>query len=94
MNKIVYFFILLAVINSAYAAECNENLNKNTVLDSDLDCNEDGLIIGTDGINLDCNNHKINGNIGIKVNADNIRIQNCIIDGLATHFLLKIHLLP
>ena len=62
-------------------AQCGSTIMTDTVLTSDLICGGDGLIIGDDHIQLDCNGHSItttSDNKGIAaVGRRNITIKNC-----------------
>jgi hypothetical protein len=69
------------------AVSCGEILSANTTLDSDLACVGDGLVIGADGMTLDCAGHAIRGglayeSVGVRV-ADNasVTIRRCTISG-------------
>ncbi|MBU0980012.1 MAG: right-handed parallel beta-helix repeat-containing protein [Nanoarchaeota archaeon] len=64
--------------------QCGETVMANVVLTSDLNCAGNGLIIGNNGITLDCADHIISGPgvnsdfEGIYVsNKNNVHIQNC-----------------
>jgi large repetitive protein len=47
---------------SASHVECGDEITTDTTLDSDLlDCQNNGIVIGADGITLDLNGHSING---------------------------------
>lgn len=71
MKRLYVLFLLLVVSAfgpalSAPKAEaghvaCGETIVANTVLDSDLACAEEGLIIGADNITLDLNGHTLRG---------------------------------
>lgn len=67
------------------AVSCGDSLTANTVLTSDLVCDGDGLIIGVNGITLDCNGHNITYGVaeeGIGVDLtdrSNSIVKNCII---------------
>ena len=65
MNKekqILAIFVFLAVfsVNMVLAAvSCGDTINISTVLDSDLECAVNGLVMGVDNTVLDCNGHLI-----------------------------------
>ena len=71
---------------SAGHVSCGQTITTNTVLDSDLNCPGDGLIIGASGITLDCDGHTIRGpsfysNIGISIfNKRDVEIKNCNVE--------------
>ena len=80
MRKSILLFLILILIEGAYAIDCGDTITANTLLDSGLECNTNGLIIGADDTSLDCNGFPISGNIeneGIIVKADNAVIKNC-----------------
>jgi len=63
---------------------CGYTITTDTVLNQDLECTGDGIIIGASDIVLDCNGHKITGDLdegdyGINNSGgyDNITIKNC-----------------
>ena len=100
-NILTLFFIIL-IIGTIYSLpqnivvkqktiNCGEEITKNTILTQDLICGDNGLIISTNNIILDCNNHSISaitkeghfatGN-GIKLNGvENVTVRNCKING-------------
>lgn len=53
--------LALAVPRSAAAVDCGETLLADTVLDRDLTCPGDGLIVGGHGITIDLGGHTITG---------------------------------
>jgi len=49
----------------AHALQCGKTINKSVTLKDDLlDCPEDGLIAGADGITIDLNGHRVDGTPG------------------------------
>jgi len=73
------------------SVSCEDVLTSNTVLTSDLTCAGEGLIIGANGITLDCDGYSINyGNSeegdGVQiVGYNNVEVRNCdIIRGSAS----------
>ena len=65
---------------------CGDSITENTVLTNDLtNCPSHGLVIGSDGITLDCAGHSIDGDAsepdyGIFLNNSNgITIKNCVL---------------
>ena len=73
------------------AVSCEDVLTSNTVLTSDLTCAGDGLIIGANGIVLDCDGHSIaygdsEEGDGVQiVGYNNVEVRNCdIIRGSAS----------
>jgi len=64
---------------------CGDTIIEDTILNADMECADThGIVIGADGITLDCNGHSITGNKnggGIYIDGhDNVIIKNCIID--------------
>ena len=54
--------LLFAGSAPAHHVSCGDVITQNTKLDSDLvDCPDDGIVIGADGITLDLNGHVIDG---------------------------------
>ena len=62
------FIILMSLVCSPYVnaghVACGATLTEDTVLDNDLSCSGNGLIIGRDNVTLDCNGYGIEGNGG------------------------------
>ncbi|MFH1780275.1 MAG: right-handed parallel beta-helix repeat-containing protein [Candidatus Micrarchaeota archaeon] len=70
---------------------CGQTITRNTVMQNDLlNCPNDGLIIGKDGITLDCNGHAIDGVLGDmsagirSVDRNYVTIKNCNITDFRT----------
>jgi|GEM_PF-2340303 len=67
--------------------ECGDVLTEDTYLEHDIACTGDGLLIGADGICLDCQGHTISGDLGsgdygITIeNRSDVTIRNCEITG-------------
>jgi len=82
------FIILLNfifVVSFVNALNCGDIIYENTVLTNDLlDCSTYGLIMGNDGITLDCNNYTIDGEgvgWGIFLNSkQSITVKNCVVN--------------
>lgn len=81
---------LITVWNSSVS--CGGTITENTILAADLDCSSitgSGLIIGVNGVTLDCQGHKITGSgSGDGVNLPTSRyyatVKNCDISNFAT----------
>jgi parallel beta-helix repeat protein len=61
---LAFAVVVFLQADSAYATHvtCGDTITTDTVLDSDLiDCPNNGIIIGADGITLDLNGHSIDG---------------------------------
>ncbi|MBI2448933.1 right-handed parallel beta-helix repeat-containing protein [Candidatus Pacearchaeota archaeon] len=89
---IVCFFLglVLLSIHSVEAGHvgCGSVLFSDTILDSDLICPETGLIIGADGIILDCGGHVLRGDgngAGIEIiGKERVTVTNCNIENFDT----------
>jgi parallel beta-helix repeat protein len=77
------FFILM--INGGYAVSCGDTIYANTVLTSNLGpCTINGILIGANGITLDCKGYTISGDgnfsgNGVDTGSNNVVIKNCVI---------------
>jgi parallel beta-helix repeat protein len=97
MKKVIFQFIVLVLfiflVNFGVNAGCGDLINDDYILDEDLECSGDGLIINANDIILDCNGHKITGNeYGSGILVDNkigIEIKNCDISGFQQGIYLK-----
>ncbi|GEM_PF-2583066 len=79
-------FLILGMSEEVSAVSCEDTITSNTVLTSDLYCDGDGIIIGTDspdsGITLECGGHTIShtgGRSGTGISAEGTvyAIKNC-----------------
>ena len=63
------------------AANCGATITDSVVLTQDLYCSGDGLLVGADNIEIDCNGHILDGsNVGFGINLYNhqhVTIKNC-----------------
>jgi parallel beta-helix repeat protein len=95
-------FLTLATAPAlARAVECGEVLTRNTVLDQDLDCAGDGLVIGAPGIVVDLADHIVvgsldararpaSGSAGIRnAGFDRVVVRNGTVWGFETGVLLS-----
>ena len=53
------FFLVILLSVSVNAVSCGDTITTDTILNSDLSCSGEGIIIGADNITLDLNGHKI-----------------------------------
>jgi len=80
-KEILVLSVLLLLVAPVYAVSCGDVLTGDVVLDSDLFCSGDGLVVL--GV-LDCNGHSINGagsGIGIFSSSREPSVKNCKIQG-------------
>jgi len=80
---IITFFFASGTSSGTANAACGDTITSDTTLTGNLNCAGNGLIIGANNINLDCNGHSIiysNSVQGVGVFANtrnNITIKNC-----------------
>lgn len=99
MKTTLYILIFLFTISATMAAECGgdiqcacgDTLVESHVMWYDLECDSNGLRIGSDNLELNCDGHSISRNsrqyVGIQLqDKDGISIHNCII----SHFRLGV----
>jgi len=71
--------LLLALPGAANAAvSCGATITQDTVLDADLDCDGNGIVIGADGITLDLAGHSVSadGSSILNQGHDDVTIEN------------------
>jgi len=92
LRKALLLTLILFVLSlsSVYAVNCGDTITTDTILDKNLICDGDGLLIGADNIILDCNDFWISGPggypyMGILIYGYriNITIKNCNIEKFA-----------
>lgn len=88
LGSLVVFLVSFSFIPQVSAVSCGDTITQDTTLTGDLNCNTDyGLIIGADGITLDCNGYSItgsSGSYGYGIYADGrngFSVKNCNVDG-------------
>ncbi len=92
IKLLLIIVFLFSLSNFVYASNpnplCGDTITTNTVLTADLlNCPGNGLIFGTNNIELDCQDHKITGtgiDFGISATGkQNIIVSNCIIQNFS-----------
>ena len=79
---VVMFLFSISGVKAGHVS-CGQTIYQDTVLDSDLICPYDGIIMGANGITLDCNGHSISGTgnsngVGVYLSGRNNNvIENC-----------------
>jgi len=90
-------FASAANCGGAVQCNCGDTLVEDYVMTDDLDCSDHGLIIGNNGITLDCDGHIIDGPgasvnsiIGIIIESKaNTTVKNCVISNFRNGIYLS-----
>src|SRR3989441_8924994 len=78
--------VLIQEVNAEPTISCGTTIASDTFLTHDLlDCSGDGIVVGADGITLDCQGHKLSGtrtlSAGVLIsNRTSVTVRNCEVE--------------